>query len=853
MHEKIYSIKDRYDLYLKASDTDIASIINAAGDDKKVYILDSITVTSSQVITSSGITFDSDPDAYIISSTPSLSGMITFSGEGYNVKNLNIMSQEDTFSAIQLNANGVLSNFTIAQNAVGKTLTYAVRTAPNVVASINGRTKAILGTITNKILDATALCSYNIDGQVLGLNIADSLSQHTVLFHSDNPFIFTGNSLTYATTGMELKVINNVTQNVITYNIPLGENLNFSSDGSILYAVIKRDGVGTGTVPSTNLTVANGNLVVDAISLPRVDAAELWYIPIAMRIDSAAGELLHWFFGHGTWMAGTATNVGISGGAGSGNANELLERLKNSLDLSSYAYVTPNIFESDKDTLIDPTSTAFYSISKKGYEFDSGEFIFSLDSLDSSFLVKGIDVSSVRVDFFWASGFIDTNATYQVSRDGGNNWQTVIMSEVDSSSDTYSGIHYFSPEPSDSFTLNVNNTGGTLNASNVIDDSFTLSNTVYIKSFDIDVTKTGSPSGYIRFKFVKDYGGSPSTNTADIGYATNWQQLPLISTGTLTFNTDVVLVQGVWWLVVESDSNYKDTYSAGVHQIAVDGNSLFLTGRESDLRLKVTASSNGVIARGYGLYYYDDTSQASLFHPVQENPTVDYLTIQHSQKNTYLYKWIRVSGTGTLSYSDTDQCKMGRGVWTITGNGTWILADYIPAFVEAEMAGYVAFYGTSGNTALFTAGHYGYDANYALLSDNGGFIINNQAVTTSWQFFKEFCVGVGVTRDTFSSGTTFIRPRISVTSNTGTVYFDAFNIFLVSDESGRIGALEDRADALEGRADDLEALTSGNFLGSTNPAIDQSANGRGIFLRRPDGTLREIAIDDNDNIVVYSV
>ena len=48
-------------------------------------------------------------------------------------------------------------------------------------------------------------------------------------------------------------------------------------------------------------------------------------------------------------------------------------------------------------------------------------------------------------------------------------------------------------------------------------------------------------------------------------------------------------------------------------------------------------------------------------------------------------------------------------------------------------------------------------------------------------------------------------------------------------------------------------LLASNHLGSTDVSIDRSLAGRGLFLRRPDGTLREIAIDDNDDIVIYSV
>ena len=194
-----------------------------------------------------------------------------------------------------------------------------------------------------------------------------------------------------------------------------------------------------------------------------------------MRIDSSSGALLHWFFGHGTWTMGTSTNVGISGGgSGTGNANEILERLKNSLDLSSYSYMTPNVFQSDTDTLIDSASTASYSLQKKGYEFDpAGEYIISKQSLDSAFLTLGVDVPSVRLDFFWASGYIDPNATYQVSRDGGVNWQTISMSRVNSSSDTFSGILNFSTETTDSFTQAISNNAGVLNATNSLQTSFT--------------------------------------------------------------------------------------------------------------------------------------------------------------------------------------------------------------------------------------------------------------------------------------------------------------------------------------------------------------------------------------------
>lgn len=48
-------------------------------------------------------------------------------------------------------------------------------------------------------------------------------------------------------------------------------------------------------------------------------------------------------------------------------------------------------------------------------------------------------------------------------------------------------------------------------------------------------------------------------------------------------------------------------------------------------------------------------------------------------------------------------------------------------------------------------------------------------------------------------------------------------------------------------------ILAANHLGSTTASLDQSVAGRGIILKRPDGTLRELIIDNLDNIQVLSV
>lgn len=53
-------------------------------------------------------------------------------------------------------------------------------------------------------------------------------------------------------------------------------------------------------------------------------------------------------------------------------------------------------------------------------------------------------------------------------------------------------------------------------------------------------------------------------------------------------------------------------------------------------------------------------------------------------------------------------------------------------------------------------------------------------------------------------------------------------------------------------SDTNAALLTDNHLGSTNPNYDRSLPGRGILLRRPDGVLRELSLDNLDQVVISS-
>lgn len=101
------------------------------------------------------------------------------------------------------------------------------------------------------------------------------------------------------------------------------------------------------------------------------------------------------------------------------------------------------------------------------------------------------------------------------------------------------------------------------------------------------------------------------------------------------------------------------------------------------------------------------------------------------------------------------------------------------------------------------------------------------------------------------AGQVFKAPAFTVNGNVISFAANSFNnggvpatVTLIFDQNS--GGSFDNSDS-------NALLLAANFLGSTNGAIDKSSAGRGIFLRAPNGTLREIAIDNFDNIVIYSV
>lgn len=313
--------------------------------------------------------------------------------------------------------------------------------------------------------------------------------------------------------------------------------------------------------------------------------------------------------------------TGGGGSGGTGDANELLERLKNRLNVyGTYEYMTPVIFSSVEEDLSDElNTTAEYSVVNSNYDFPlTGSIITSVQMLDDEFLAEEIELTKIELIHYWNLEAIDQAATYEVSRDGGNEWQTVTMNRI-GQSDTYLGSHIFAEEAVNSYNQTV---GGAVSGVtdftdvNELSRQFTLPFTMLNKVITAEITKTGASLGYVYAVAVKDDGGGlPSTDPADKIGQSNFVSIDGLSAGSqnVDFNVRFTAPAEDYHIIFKTDSVYKADYtsSVGANKISIsnDGTGIVYTlnGLQLDLRVRITSGTDEVVSEGFGIFYKEDT------------------------------------------------------------------------------------------------------------------------------------------------------------------------------------------------------------------------------------------------------
>lgn len=127
------------------------------------------------------------------------------------------------------------------------------------------------------------------------------------------------------------------------------------------------------------------------------------------------------------------------------NANDILESLKGQFNDGYFDLLTPNIFRQDLTTKLDGASTGSLDYSNWTYNLDAAEKMVSINMIDTNEYTSTNIVTEVELSVYWKSGSVDTAATYEVSRNGGTDWQTVTMTRV-GNTEMYRGYHVFTTE-----------------------------------------------------------------------------------------------------------------------------------------------------------------------------------------------------------------------------------------------------------------------------------------------------------------------------------------------------------------------------------------------------------------------
>lgn len=456
--------------------------------------------------------------------------------------------------------------------------------------------------------------------------MGDTQEDRSAFLRSDDVVTWTGTQLEF-TQDIILEIINSKAGGVTLHTVDVGDSPLVLADGESLYVKIDR------SQPTETITLINSGVT----PIPAQTQADEDVFVFFKRIDALGAGYLHIPLHKQVLEPGQTVRLGASG-SGSGEGDSIAGDLKRRLTMSPFDFVMPNIFATDKDDKVALASTGEFSPAKKAFHLDPiGETFVSTEMLDADFLDLGIDITETELYLFWLEGFVDPLATYEVSRNGGNEWQAVTMSRVSPTSNAFRGYHTFTEEASNQdlqgYAVANADTNLVLNDTTLQSraQSFVVTDTEVIKEVEVYLNKVGTPTGKWKVSIVNDDSGAPSLSPLDNLSESDLKNVADLSAGNNTVLVEIpqiVLTAGTYWLVFETDADYKSSFSAGVHELNVRGDTSAPTvpdsqtyngtvwatavntaltyqfkGREHSLLVRVTSGTGNVYVQAYGVYY----------------------------------------------------------------------------------------------------------------------------------------------------------------------------------------------------------------------------------------------------------
>lgn len=362
------------------------------------------------------------------------------------------------------------------------------------------------------------------------------------------------------------------------------------------------------------------------------------------------------------------TQLGVGGsGSGTGDANSDLTRYQDRINLAPFYCADTNIAAVNESDKLDVSSTAVFDIPSGTFKFldSTAQTLVSTQSLDDEFLepvdedgnpLPASDLDTVELYTIWELDNIDEAATYEVSRDGGNEYQEIAIKRI-GKSDSYRGVHTFTEEAANAFNQEyaVGNADALkdFNDSSAFDISqkFTVAATTVYKDLFLYVNKaTANAVGKFCVEIVKDDAGAPSSDPADSEWTSTFKNVADLAIGNdvAQFDSHFVLKPGDYHILVKPDQEYTDgytnnnadkislringtagpvpnlrTYDGSVWSAEVANETVTyrLEGRVLDVRVRITSSATAddKLLRSYALFY-DYESGVEYNNPVFLKP-----------------------------------------------------------------------------------------------------------------------------------------------------------------------------------------------------------------------------------------
>lgn len=595
------------------------------------------------------------------------------------------------------------------------------------------------------------------------------------------------------------------------------------------------------------------------------------------------------------------------GGSGTGDASSLTETLKNQLIQNYYEFVTPNIFSSDEDDNVDGSATGAYSAATTTFDMDASETMVSIQSYDPDFLADPSIIKDYQLTTFWDAAGVDTTA------DAASTFDINIVTYGSITASEY--VMFFTPNGKQYvvwFNVSGVNTAPSvantdlyievdISAAVSNDEVATLIHTAIADSVDgKDFTLTTSSNAVT---VLNNYVGASATPTyttgAEVtitnitaGRATYFisrdggNEYQAVSMDRIGDSTDTFVgthefreeldKQTLSEEATAADSDAELTDSSTNSKLAqlftVPASSAQVI-KELTLDVTVTGSPLGVM---YAQIVADDSALPStaVSGLLGESDAVDISTLSSGEitinmpdialaAGTYhivlrtdsAYKAAYVNGVTELAVdtltSGTGGTEFDGTSWTaIAGDESLIFAVkgsvmdlrvmIVSGAASRQLAGYGVFYDMSATT-FSNQVKYRQVFGFNSVTDN-----DNEFMLTTFTPDPDLLEVYLV-----ETGQVFKYPAFTFDGNKVVFPVDTFDNGGISTDYTLV--FMQTSGSSYDNSDDNALLLATNNLGSTDPSIDRSINGRGIFLRKPNGELREIALDDNDNLVVWSV